>query len=281
MVDADVALTDILAGAARMAVPRALGGDGRTLRELVSAIAVQSHLCLELGIRAASQRLLVEVLLRTENAGLREYRLPSLLEAHISGNCAALWPPTEDITPAIARDTGRGWVISGETAAVPNLGSDWFLASAPVHFEGEKTYSLVLLRSDEDGIDRREAPLPGLQDIQRASLGLRRVFFREDEMVASDGPAFVRELSPLASAFKSAVLAGACLAVVDRWTDSAGKATVVHSVERMLDTSAGPDASIALVGLRREVCALVSRPVHPSIPVPAARRAVLAQLRHL
>jgi alkylation response protein AidB-like acyl-CoA dehydrogenase len=272
----------------RVGVPPTHGGVGGGPRDVVQAIAAAARSSAADAVKLASQRLLVEVLLRSENVGLREYRLASLLDNDIPGNCACLGSLAEP-APAVARDTGRGWRIEGALPPVCNLGRAWFVVSAPVLFEGAGDYSLVLIRSDEDGLERRDEPLVGLPGIDRASLTLNGVFFREDEVLASDGRSLVRALAPLSTALRCAVLAGACMGVVDKWQDERAMqshlstlGTMLQRVAGLLDTGPqGHELSIVLYTLRRHVTGYASRPLTASTAVSFEDRTMLAQLRNL
>ncbi|MET0333549.1 MAG: acyl-CoA dehydrogenase family protein [Rhizobacter sp.] len=187
------------AGLFKLGVPRSRGGDGADVRELVRAVAETSARDPAAVSTLVSQRLLIEVLLHSDNLGLSEYQLPRLLEGEIGGNCAALWPQGQGVVPALARDTGRHWRVNGDFATMPNLQGGWFLMSAPIRFEGSAGYSLVLLKSEEQGLDR----LPS------GALELRNVFLWEDEIIANDGAALVEKLRPLSHALGAAFAAGA------------------------------------------------------------------------
>lgn len=105
--------------------------------------------------------------------------------------------------PLAAVDTGRGWRMSGRLPAVPNLDADWFLMSVPVSFDDGRSYSLVMLRSDEDGLRVGAAGEEG------AELELTDVFLREDEILSTDGPSAVALLAVVSGALQAAVWAGA------------------------------------------------------------------------
>lgn len=193
-----------------LGVPVARGGRGGDLAAVVHAVAREAEQSLARATVFAAQRLLIEVLLQADNVGIVEYRLPSLLEGEIAGNCYASWPSsTQAVSPAIARDTGRHWRINGQLAAVPNIASQWFLASAPVAFEGGAGFALVLLKSEEDGVDRDAASPAGPHDsvTNPAGLTLRDVFFWEDEILSNNGPALVQKVQPLARALHAALAA--------------------------------------------------------------------------
>ena len=235
-----------------LGVPRALGGSGGDLADLLHAVAEKAESQLPDGIVLASQRLLIEALLQSANIALREYQLPRLLEGDIAGNCAASWPQDGAVTTVLASDTGRGWRVSGKLPAVPNLQGGWFLVSAPVRFEGNGGYSLALFKSDEDGVDQR----PG-------TLELRHVFLWEDEMLSTDGPPAVERLSHLSQALHAALITGACRQRLQACQASSGRARRQAAVEQLFARAAeavvqGRSDHTALLALRQELKALVA-----------------------
>lgn len=66
-----------------------------------------------------------------------------------------------------------------------------FLVSVPVASAGLERSSLVLLKSEEDGIAERQVTLGDLPGGQGAFLQLSNVFFRADEILHFDGFAAV------------------------------------------------------------------------------------------
>src|SRR5262245_34302798 len=79
------------ARALSIGIPPEYGGHGgaREMFEVASALAENSFAA---AFVYAAQRHFVEVLVNAANVGLREYRLPSLLDGSISGTCGATWP---------------------------------------------------------------------------------------------------------------------------------------------------------------------------------------------
>ena len=246
-------------GLLRIGVRKELGGSGGDLRDVVYAVAQASRQSLQMAVTFAAQRLLIEVLLRGENIGLMEYRVPGLMSGDISGNCTAAWPQRQEPTPANAKDTGRGWLVSGLTPAVPNLGRDWFLASVPVAFDESSRYALALFRSDEDGLMRTPASFTeGTDAMARASVELRKVYFRDDEIIASDGRAVVSGLASLAAGFKVAIAAGAYLRAAETRGQNAGHALLHTAVGNWVEqvgvaANKGSDTRVAQSVLKEQL----------------------------
>lgn len=170
----------------RLGVPREHGGVGGCLRDAVEATASVAARDPADAAKLWAQRVLIEYLLHSPNVALRDYQLPALLERSIAGT-AALWPlsgwsPARAPVAVVATDTGRGWHLDGHLPAIPNLDNDWYVAAIPIIFPASSTYSVGLVSSEQDGVSRAD----GLTTLQ-----LRRVHFREDELIALDGPSLL------------------------------------------------------------------------------------------
>jgi len=107
------------------------------------------------------------------------------------------------------RHTPRGWRLSGRLAAMPNVGPAWYVAGIPVAFADSRPYAIALISSEQDRIRRINAirgPGAGAADI--ATLQLDDVHFREDELIASDGPSLVARVRVASVALRCGILAG-------------------------------------------------------------------------
>lgn len=203
------------AGLTGIGVPRSLGGAGGTSRDMVDAVLKVARTSERAALVLACQRQFVEVLLRGHNPAAREHRLLYVLEGNIPAACAVTWSIQQAVTPVLARDTGRGWLLSGRLPALPNLGGEWFMSSIPVDFGGS-TYAVALLSSDEDGVVVERRPSAAPAGIACAETALRKVFFREGEILEADGPRMAAGLRPFALALHGAIAAGAALGNVQR-----------------------------------------------------------------
>ncbi len=176
----------------RLGVPLEHGGAGGSARDAAEALASLARSDAAQAAKFWAQRLLVECLLHSFNVGLRDYHLPALLERSIDGT-AALGPRMhgpEPVTVA-ATDTHRGWRLSGRLPAPPNLESGWWIAAVPIAAPGGNTYVVGLVSSEHDGVTRAD---------NGRTLQLERVHFREDELIAVDGPALVASVRTVALA---------------------------------------------------------------------------------
>lgn len=241
-------------------VPTHMGGGGGQLSDAIHAVAAAARSCTAQALVLASQRLLVQALVRSQNIGAAEYQLPRLLDGDIGGNCAASWPQVGEVAPARARDTGRGWLMSGDFPALPNLQHDWFVVSVPVLFEGAARFSLVLLRAEESGIAQCQAAVQDHPAEAGVALQLQNVFLREDEIIAEDGPAAVAHLVPFASGMQAAILAGQCHSAVARSPHLVGVQAVIEDLLASAVQAAmrGSHDAAPLAELRRMSAALSS-----------------------
>jgi alkylation response protein AidB-like acyl-CoA dehydrogenase len=167
----------------RLGVPLLHGGAGGSLHDAVEALASLAARDPTEAAKLWGHRLLIECLLQSFNIGLRDYHLPALLDRSITGT-TALWPQTQPTEPVavIGTDTRHGWRLSGRLPATPNLDSDWWIAAIPIAFPGRSTYSVGLVSSEHDGAKRAD---------ESDTLHLEHVLFREDELIATDGPALI------------------------------------------------------------------------------------------
>lgn len=192
-----------LNGSLGVGVPHAMGGTGGSLVDVIDLIEVTARESVQKALTLASQRLLIEAVMTAQNTAIREHHLPSLLAGHIGGCCAATWSLDDPVSPLLAVDTGRGWRMTGRLMPMPNLDAAWFLVSLPVSFDQGKTFSLVVMRSEEDGLRLHDAGEAG------ASLELTKVFLREDEILSTDGQAAAAHLINTSAMVQAAVWAGA------------------------------------------------------------------------
>lgn len=168
-------------------LPQALGGNGGTLAELAQG-------ALKLAERDAAtvwilwaQRLAIEAIAASPNVGLREYLLPDLL----GGERAASMPLAH--VPLVGRDTGRGWLLTGKLACVPNW--QWIGCSIVAPAQLGHAAGWVVLRSEEDGLRTGTCMTATPAFSRSVAVHCTGVFFREDEWLG--GPELAQRLAPL------------------------------------------------------------------------------------
>lgn len=159
-------------------VPSRLGGHGGHLEDLFRDPTARHWLQ---GLQhpdlliLQSQRLVIEALVRTDNIGLRELRLPDLLSGAVAGASALESHPLE------ARTLGLGWQFQGRLNGVPNLQWDGFLLLLPVQAAGQ-VEGVLLVRSEENGLTARPSETPALWALAACGeVHFHQAFLRADE----------------------------------------------------------------------------------------------------
>lgn len=164
-------------------VPSQLGGQGGQLEDLfrdpTARHWLQSLQHPDLLI-FCSQRLVIEALVRTDNIGLRELRLPDLLSGSVAGASALESPPLQ------AKTLGLGWQFHGPLHGVPNLQWDGFSLLLPVQTAGQ-IEGLLLVRSEENGLTVRPGESPTLWSLAACGdVHFQQTFLRADEWLGNE-----------------------------------------------------------------------------------------------
>lgn len=122
-----------------------------------------------------SQRLVIEALVRTDNIGVSELRLPDLLSGSVAGASALESHPLE------ARTQGLGWQFQGQLHGVTNLQWDGFSLLLPVQTAGQ-IKGVLLVRSEENGLSVRPGENPDLwSSAACGDVHFQQTFLRADE----------------------------------------------------------------------------------------------------
>lgn len=179
MPNASQRLTSIAgSGFLGVGVPSHLGGHGGSLDELFrdpTALRWLQGLQHPEQLIFRSQRLVVEALVKTENIGLRELRLPDLLRGDVAGASALESPQLE------AQTQGTGWQFHGRLDGVPNLQWDGFFLLLPVQAAG-LVEGVLLVSSEENGMTVRPCETTALGEFAAyGQVHFNRSFLRADE----------------------------------------------------------------------------------------------------
>lgn len=165
-------------GHLRIGVPSRFGGHGGSLDDLFHDPVARKWLR---GLHHPdlllfrSQRLVVEAVLQTDNAGLRDLMLPGLLNGEMGGASAIECPCLE------ARPAGLGWRFDGRLVGVPNLQWDGYHLLLPVQVN-DRIEGLLMVRSEENGATVQAGDDPALwQQAARGTVSFEKVFLRADE----------------------------------------------------------------------------------------------------
>ena len=134
------------AGLLRPGVPPSMNGDGGGLEDVcdVATILMQTDEVAAWVFRA--QRLAIEMLVHSDNVGLREHLLPQLL----SGERAGSLPLVRHPTPLAGKELGNALRLYGQFAAITNLQREGFSVALPV--QGAGAVEWVMLRGEEEGL---------------------------------------------------------------------------------------------------------------------------------
>ena len=188
-------------GLLRCAVPPELGGLGGPISALHDGALRLAADCPAAAWVLWAQRLAIEALVQSRNAGLRDFILPDLL----AGERAGTLPLSLGGNPVQAIDTGRGWRLHGRLVCASNWQWVGHSVAVPVQFGADPAgVAWVWLRGEEDGLDI--APLTdadALPGSQTAELTLRGVYFREDEWLA--GAELAALITPIDQALRPAL----------------------------------------------------------------------------
>lgn len=198
------------AGLIGLGIPRAEGGQGGSTADMAEALWDLRQRNAFAAEVLQSQRLSVEALRRCRNRGLREYRLPALLDGSVFG----AWPAVAMQTLAelgsasvIATDTGRGLRLSGPIGSILRPQGCAFIVLSPVQWDAQRPPGLALLDGEQDGLQL--TPLaPGEGPPRRALLTLDQLFFREDELLEADASRLVMGLLQTEQALARTLSAG-------------------------------------------------------------------------
>jgi len=215
--DPEALLAEVVAsGWPRLIVPRALGGEGATHPELADALLQLARRHPAAAWMAWSHGLVIEALLRSGNAALREHVLPDLLDGSRAG--AVSWAPDFGLAsppqPVSAVALDRGWHLTGRLDQVLNLQWMGYVVLCPVWFEPVNGHPArlgwTLLRSEEDGLHHElDRSRPLTRQAACGTVNLQRVYFREDELVADHADTLSASLRVLDHALRKALWDGA------------------------------------------------------------------------
>jgi alkylation response protein AidB-like acyl-CoA dehydrogenase len=214
--DPEALLAEVIAsGWPRLIVPRALGGEGATAAQAAEALLHLAKRHPAAAWIAWSHGLVIEALLRAPNVAVRETVLPDMLDGTRGG--AVSWVSDFGLTaapkPVHAEPLDRGWYLHGQLDQVLNLQWAGYVVLCPVWFADPygraPRLGWTLLRNEEDGLHHEMDRSRALS--RQAACGnvrLKRVYFREDELLADDADALSAPLSVLDQTLRAALWSG-------------------------------------------------------------------------
>jgi alkylation response protein AidB-like acyl-CoA dehydrogenase len=192
-----LAAADVL----RHGVPAAQGGLPDTdIGDAIETIAQLAELSVAGAFVAWSQRVFIEYLLRSPNAGLADAWLGPLLKGEQAGatalsNAMKFLSGIESLQIA-AREADDAWALDGQMPWVTNLRPQGFLVAAAVAAP-DGTPAVVALPHDIAGLERSaDLPLLALQSTNTAALELRDVRIGPEWLIHSDARLYLPQARP-------------------------------------------------------------------------------------
>lgn len=192
-----LAAADVL----RHGVPVAQGGlPGTDIGDAIETIAQLAELSVAGAFVAWSQRVFIEYLLRSPNAGLADAWLGPLLQGGQAGatalsNAMKFLSGIESLQIA-AREAGDAWALDGQMPWVTNLRPQGFLVAAAVAAP-DGTPAVVALPHDIAGLERSaDLPLLALQSTNTAALALRDVRIGPEWLIHPDARQYLPQARP-------------------------------------------------------------------------------------
>lgn len=183
-----------------VAVP--FGGHGDALSEAVEAIAQVASRSLAAAFDFWGQRVLIQLLMETDNHGLRERHLPTLLAGEGAGasglsNVMKFLSGIESLNIDAVAAPGGGWTLRGTVPWCTNLRKEGFLAAMAVARDDGEPPMVVALPAGRPGLRRSpDLDLIGLRGTNTASLQLDDVAFGTDDLLARRAPDFLPRVRP-------------------------------------------------------------------------------------
>ncbi|MGF6781919.1 acyl-CoA dehydrogenase family protein [Paraburkholderia sp. GAS334] len=192
------------AGLFRIGVPAALGGSGGDTIDAIASIAAVAERSLTAAFVLWGHRSLIEYLLHSPNAALRERLLPALLVGTLAGasglsNAMKFLCGIESlqIEAAPESDSAGIWRLNGKMAWVTNLRPERFVVAAAVSYRDGRPSAILAIPNDAPGLTRSaDLDLIALRGSNTAALRLENVPADADWLIHPDAQAFVPAVRP-------------------------------------------------------------------------------------
>lgn len=194
-------------GLTRIGVPTAQGGLGGTNVDVVQALAEVAEQSLAAAFVMWGHRCMTDMLLQTDNAGLRERLLPSLLAGELAGatglsNAMKYLGGIEALQlqakpQAADAQLAAGWQIHGRMHWVTNLRPAGFVVAAAVQPEHEAPAAVFALESQRTGMQRSpNLDLQAMRGSNTAAIDVAHVEVGPAQLLHSDAKAFLPKIRP-------------------------------------------------------------------------------------
>lgn len=187
-------------------VAKTLGGEGGTTADAVEAIAALAEQSLTAAFVLWGHRSLIEYLLQSPHAALRERWLPELLSGRVAGatglsNAIKFLGGIESLQlqaqpQATTHAHGESWQLTGQLPWVTNLRAPSFLVAA-VAEQAAGAPLVFILPSDTQGLVRSDdLPLVGLRASNTAAIAITNAEVGREALLHSDANAFIAHIRP-------------------------------------------------------------------------------------
>jgi len=184
----------------RVGVPVRDGGSGGDTGDAIEALARVAEHSLTAAFVFWGHRTFIEYLLQSPNAALRERWLARLLDGRAAGatalsNAMKFLSGVESLQIDAVKRTG-GWRLQGQMPWVTNLRPSGFVVAAAVARDNAPP-AIVALDHERRGLVRSpDLDLLGLRSSHTAAIRLDAVDIDDGDLLAADGPAFLRRVRP-------------------------------------------------------------------------------------
>ena len=225
--DRDAAQADALvpalaaAGVFRVGVPVEAGGAGGDVCDAIDAVAAIAEHSVTAAFVCWAQRSFIEYLLASSNAALRTRWLAPLLDGRRAGasglsNAMKFLAGVEALQIRLGH-APAGRQLDGRMPWVTNLRRDGYVVAAAVSRDDGLPPAVVALPGERAGVTRTaDLDLLGLRGSNTAAIGLEAVALHDDDVLASDGPAFLARVRPSFLGLQCGLSIGLAQVALDR-----------------------------------------------------------------
>lgn len=194
------------AGLLRLGVPSAIGGADGTIGDAIEAIAQVAEHSLTAAFVFWGQRTFIDYVVNSDSPAPRERWLPALLTGELAGatglsNAMKFLSQIEQLQIQAKPDTDpeqpASLRLNGGLPWVTNLQPRGFVVAAAVDMGAGQPPAVVAIESGRTGVQRTpDLGLVALRDSRTAALKLQDVVLPADQVLASQGPDYLRRIRP-------------------------------------------------------------------------------------
>ncbi len=194
------------AGLLRLGVPSAIGGADGTIGDAIEAIAQVAEHSLTAAFVFWGQRTFIDYVVNSDSPAPRERWLPALLTGELAGatglsNAMKFLSQIEQLQIQAQPDTDPeqpgGLRLNGGLPWVTNLQPRGFVVAAAVDMGAGQPPAVVAIESGRTGVQRTpDLGLVALRDSRTAALKLQDMVLPADQVLARQGPDYLRRIRP-------------------------------------------------------------------------------------